>query len=259
MENKTLFAELPKGSISEIIMQRITDALIRGELKPGDKIPTEVEFSEKLKVSRNAVREAIKVLVAFGVLEIKRSEGTFVVKEYHHQLLDPLVYGLILSERSMEELLEFKIGVASSMLYLAMLNVSDEEVSKLRSYGEQFKKTMNEFPFDIDKCYRASMDFNEYLSEISHNRMQIQLNSIIHKIATFTRYNAIKASVESGRPNALPDNYLKEVDILEARDKKAIAEFMDERLKLWQELLLGITANYADLDQLDREPFKNNF
>ena len=41
MENNSLFAELPKGSISEIIVQRITDALISGELKPGDKIPTE--------------------------------------------------------------------------------------------------------------------------------------------------------------------------------------------------------------------------
>lgn len=238
MENNTLFAELPKGSISEIIMQRITDALIRGELKPGDKIPTEVEFSEKLKVSRNAVREAVKALVAFGVLEIKRSEGTFVVKEFNNQLLNPLVYGLILSERSMEELLELKIGIANAVLYLAILNASEDEVKKLRSYGEQFKKTMNELPFDIDNCYRASMDFNEYLSEISHNRMQTQLDSIIHKIATFTRYNAIKTSVQLGRPDALPDNYLKEVDILEARDKKAIAEFMDERLKLWKDLLL---------------------
>ena len=42
MGNNNLFAELPKGSISEIIVKRITDALISGELKPGDKIPTEV-------------------------------------------------------------------------------------------------------------------------------------------------------------------------------------------------------------------------
>ncbi len=238
MDDKMLFAELPKGSISEIIIQRITDALIRGELKPGDQIPTEVEFSEKLKVSRNAVREAVKVLVAFGVLEIKRSEGTFVTKEFHSQLLNPLMYGLILAERSMKELLELKIGVAGSALYLAVLNASDEEVAKLRSYGIQFRRAMNELPFDIDKCYKASMDFNEYLSEISHNPMQIQLESIIHKIAAFTRHNAIKASVESSCPNVLPDNYLKEVDILEARDKQAITGFMDERLKLWQKLLL---------------------
>ena len=238
MENNSLFAELPKGSISEIIVQRITDALISGELKPGDKIPTEVEFSEKLGVSRNAVREALKVLVAFGVLEIRRSEGTFVVDEYNNKLLDPLLYGLILSEHSMEELLEVKIAIANFVLYLAILNASDEDIQKLRMYGMEFKKVMNEEPADIEKMYQASKRFNEYLSEISKNRMLYQLDSIVRKIASFTRHRAIEVSVERNQLNALPDNYLKEVDILEARDKEAIAGFMDERLKLWQELLL---------------------
>ena len=238
MGNNSLFAELPKGSISEIIMQRITDALISGQLKPGDKIPTEVEFSEKLGVSRNAVREAMKVLVAFGVLEIRRSEGTFVVEEYNNKLLDPLLYGLILSEHSMEELLEVKIAIANSVLYLAILNASDEEIARLREYGLEFKKVMNEVHADIEKMYQASKRFNEYLSEISKNRMLYQLDSIIRKIASFTRHKALEVSVERNQLNALPDNYLKEVNILEARDKKAIAGFMDERLKLWQELLL---------------------
>lgn len=238
MENNKLFAQLPKGSISEIIVQRITDALISGELKPGDQIPTEVEFSEKLGVSRNGVREAIKVLVAFGVLEIRRSEGTFVVEEYNHKLLDPLLYGLILSEHSMEELLEVKIAIANSVLYLAILNASDEEIKQLREYGLEFKEIMNAKPEDTEKMYQASKRFNEYLSEISRNRMLYQLDNIIRKIASFTRHKAIEVSVERGMVNALPDNYLKEVDILEARDKRAIADFMDERLKLWQELLL---------------------
>lgn len=219
-------------------MKRITDALISGELKPGDKIPTEVEFSENLGVSRNAVREALKVLVAFGVLEIRRSEGTFVVEEYNDKLLNPLLYGLILSEHSMEELLEVKIAIANSVLYLAILNTTDEEVRQLREYGLEFKRVMNETPADIEKMYQASKRFNEYLSEMAHNRMLYQLDSIIRKIASFTRHKAIEVSVERNMLNALPDNYLKEVDILEARDKEAIADFMDERLKLWQELLL---------------------
>lgn len=233
-----LFAELPKGSISEIIMQRITDALISGELKPGDKIPTEVEFSEKLGVSRNAVREAIKVLVAFGVLEIRRAEGTFVVEEYNNKLLNPLLYGLILSEHSMEELLEVKIAIANSVLYLAILNASDEEIRTLRGYGVEFQRVMNEKSSEIEQMYQASKRFNEYLSEMAHNRMLYQLDSIIRKIASFTRHKAMEVSVERGMLNALPDNYLKEVDILEARDESAIPGFMDERLKLWQELLL---------------------
>lgn len=238
MADHGLFAELPKGSISDIITKRITDALIQGDLKPGDQIPTEMEFSERLKVSRNAVREAIKGLVAFGVLEIRRSEGTFVVKEYNQKLLDPLLYGLILSDHSMMELLEFKLGIASSLLYLSILNASDEEIRGLRRYGEAFQAVMQESPVDVDRAYGASLDFNRYLSQITHNPMQERLGEIVDQIATFTRRKAIEVSIAQGIPNALPDNYLAEVTILERRDKSAIAVFMDKRLELWQKLLL---------------------
>ncbi len=238
MNINKLFADLPKGSISEIIMQRITDALIDGELKPGDKIPTEMEFSENLGVSRNAVREAIKMLVAFGVLEIRRSEGTFVVKDYNNKMLDPLVYGLILSEHSMEELLVFKIGIACTILYLAMANASDEELARLREYGETFKKVMNDDSADLNAKYSASLKYNEFLSDITHNRMQVELDVVVHKLAKFTRSKSISVSVERGMVNALPDNYLEEVSILENRDKSAIIPFIDKRLNLWRELLL---------------------
>lgn len=238
MTSETLFAQLPKGPIPEIIVERIRTALAQGELKPGDKIPTEAEFSEKLNVSRNAVREAMKILVSFGVLEIRRAEGTYVVDEYTPRLLDPLVYGLLLSQRSMEELLEFKLGIAMSMLYPAIRNASGEEVRKLRTLAEQFKAVMNETPADIDKCYAASVDYNEWLGRITHNRMQEYMGDMMCKAAAFTRRKAIEVSLERGLANALPDNYLKEVRILENRDHAAVIGFMDERLRLWQELLL---------------------
>ena len=88
-----LMAPLPSGSKSEVIIQRITEALISGDLRPGDKIPTEQEFCDQLKIGRNTVREAIKVLIAFGVLEIRRSEGTFVVDHFSPKLMDSVLYG----------------------------------------------------------------------------------------------------------------------------------------------------------------------
>ena len=106
-----LMAPLPSGSKSEVIIQRITEALISGDLRPGDKIPTEQEFCDQLKIGRNTVREAIKVLIAFGVLEIRRSEGTFVVDHFSPKLMDSVLYGLILCPRSLDSLLEFKILV----------------------------------------------------------------------------------------------------------------------------------------------------
>lgn len=233
-----LFQALPKGSISEIIMERITDALISGELKPGDKIPTEVEFSEKLGISRNAVREAIKVLVAFGVLEIRRSEGTFVVDSYNPKLMDPLVYGLLFAEHSMKQLLDFKISIANSMVYMAMKRASDEELEMLRTYALNFKEAMTKPQVDIQEAYRASKKYNEYLGSITKNPMMVQLDEIVMKIAKFTRTKAMEESVAKKMCTELPDNYLREVDVLQRREEREIGEVLDERLEIWAELLL---------------------
>ena len=238
MDYSSLFAALPKGSLSDIIVDRITNALISGELKPGDRIPTEIEFSENLGVSRNAVREAIKVLVAFGVLEIKRSAGTFVVDHYTSSLLNPLIYGLILSDHSMSQLLDVKIAVSNSVMYLAIKDATDEEVAKLRELGEAFRDEMLDPSSDNDRRYHASLAFNEYLGDLTHNPMLDQLDGVVRKIASFTRHKAIEKSVEIGEPSLLPDNYLKEVELIESRDQRSIADFMDERMALWKRLLL---------------------
>lgn len=237
MAYEGLFEELPKGSLSDIIVKRITNALISGELKRGDKIPTETEFSENLGVGRNAVREAIKVLVAFGVLEIRRAKGTYVVDDYNDKLLDPLIYGLILSERSMDELLDVKIALAGGVTYLALKNATDDEVTELRQLAETFHAVMAD-PYSTDEqCYDAAVDFNVYLSNIHHNRMLAQLDGIVHKIAKFTRHAALEKSREIGEPWLLPDNYMEQVDVIASRDESAIAPFIDNRMAVWRKLL----------------------
>ena len=68
-------------SLVQRIINKITDSIIAGELKPGDKLPTEMELIAAFQVSRNTVREAIRTLIAYGVVEIRRPEGTFVLQQ----------------------------------------------------------------------------------------------------------------------------------------------------------------------------------
>ena len=237
MAYEGLFEELPKGSLSDIIIKRITDALISGELKPGDKIPTETEFSENLGVGRNAVREAIKVLVAFGVLEIRRAKGTYVVEDYNDKLLDPLIYGVILTEHSMDELLDVKIGLCTAATYLAQKHATEECLAKLHELCDAFRAAMLDSESTDEECYDAAVAFNVYLSEGYGNQMLAHLDGVIHKIASFTRHEAIRKSREIGEPWLLPDNYLRQIEVVESRDPAQVGPFADERMVLWRRLL----------------------
>lgn len=237
-ENSKLFEQLPKGCISEIIIQRITDALINGELKPGDKIPTEAEFSEKLGICRNSVREAVKVLCAFGVLEIKRSEGTFVVEKFSQTLLNPIVYGIILENKSFQDLLEFKLTSLNSVLYLAIKKATDEDVIQLKRHYRAFEAVMQESPADIQKMYEISRDFYSFLGQITKNPLVIQYNEVVMKISKWSRMEAIQVTVNTDRREYMPDYYLKIVEIIENRDTKGIGTLIDYIFDRWKELLV---------------------
>ena len=67
-KGEKLLDPMDNRSVVDRIIARITNAIISGELLPGQKIPTESELCESMHVGRNSVREAIKVLVAMGVL-----------------------------------------------------------------------------------------------------------------------------------------------------------------------------------------------
>lgn len=99
---------LANKSVVERITDQITNAIINGELKPGDKIPTEVELCESFGVGRNSVREAIKVLEAYGVLEIRRADGTYIRQGYDDKMLYPILYGIILQKDSKEQIVELR-------------------------------------------------------------------------------------------------------------------------------------------------------
>ncbi len=77
MEELFTIAERRLSSV-EIVVEKIKALLVQQSLKPGDMIPSETILADNLKVGRGSVREAIKILSAYGVLEIRRGAGTYV-------------------------------------------------------------------------------------------------------------------------------------------------------------------------------------
>lgn len=66
-ETKDFLRPIDTQSIVQRVINRLTKAMINKELKVGDKLLTEIELAKSFGVGRNSIREAIKILVAFGV------------------------------------------------------------------------------------------------------------------------------------------------------------------------------------------------
>jgi DNA-binding GntR family transcriptional regulator len=64
-----------RPSAVEGVIEKIKALLIEQKLTPGDMIPNEISLAESLKVGRGTVRDALKILSAYGVVEIKQGYG----------------------------------------------------------------------------------------------------------------------------------------------------------------------------------------
>ena len=111
-------AKTPAKSAVDQVLDGIISQIISGTLRPGDKLPTEMELCKQFGAGRNSVREAVKKLQAYGILYIKRAEGTFVSESYNQKMLDPMLYSIILQKNSWQEFVELR-----SVIDIGTLNV----------------------------------------------------------------------------------------------------------------------------------------
>lgn len=73
-----MLERIRKGSLVETAIESLRQAIQAGQWAVGSKLPIESELSEALGVSRNTVREAVRVLVHVGMLETRQGDGTYV-------------------------------------------------------------------------------------------------------------------------------------------------------------------------------------
>ena len=69
-----MFTAWSGETVVEYILRQMQDAFIKGVFKAGDKLPSEFDLMKQFNVSRNSLREAMKILSAHGIVNIKRGD-----------------------------------------------------------------------------------------------------------------------------------------------------------------------------------------
>lgn len=214
------YNKINSTSVVEQTINFLTDAIIRRELKPGSKIPTEIELSEKLGVSRNTVREAIKTLIFMGVLEIRRPEGTFVRSGFTESLIDPMVYGIILNQDdSYDSLMELREMTEVGVMRLVMEKASDEEIEKLREPLSALEAACRAKMPDLDTVFNADNAFHEAINELGGNQMVIKISNIVRMLTHAMRYESVEVMIRKGETATLYEVHEKIFNILKNRDE----------------------------------------
>ena len=188
------------GTIARDIGVRI----VAGRIAPGRVLDGEIEASERLKVSRTAYREAIRILAAKGLIESRPKLGTRVTEPRHWHLLDPDVISWIFTgtpdERLLRGLFELRTIVEPAAAALAAERRTNEQLKKLRTSLER----MTEHSLAIDEGQQADCDFHVTLLEASGNPFLASLMSGVAAAVTWT--TIFKQRKEPLPRDPLPDH-----------------------------------------------------
>jgi GntR family transcriptional repressor for pyruvate dehydrogenase complex len=113
------------------IIERLKIAIENGELKPGDKLPSERTLAEIFNVARTSVKEAITVLEASGIVNIRPGVGVFLVDQYRSELLPK--FSSVIEERNSDliQLLELRQAIEGDAAYYAAERITDEQKERL--------------------------------------------------------------------------------------------------------------------------------
>jgi len=206
-------------SVVQQVVDRLTQALINKELRPGDKIPTEQELAATFGAARNSVREAIKILVSFGVLEIRRPEGTFVTNGFTDAMINPLLYGIILDDvGSMDSLMELREWNDFGMLRLAIDKATPSDIELLEKCLVNLKKQFEDNNFE--GIFLADDEFHETLALITHNSLFGKICHITRLLTTSLRYKTITHMLRSEK--SAEELYKTHVEVLNVIKNKDI-------------------------------------
>lgn len=160
-------------STADAILSMIT---IEKKYKPGDKLPNENELSEQLGVSRITLREAIRILVAGNVLEIKRGKGTFVRPDFAEQPLREL--SPVLSAKvGVDDLFEMRLIFEPEAAYYATIRATDSELKTILSIGEQIEEKIRQ---GKDRT-AEEMAFHRSIAKATHNEFMNKLMPVIQE------------------------------------------------------------------------------
>src|SRR6266508_4936460 len=121
-------------ALTDEAIDRIKEMIVSGELHPGDRLPREADLAERLGLSRNSLREAVRALTLIHVLDVRQGDGTYVTSLEPPLLLDAMTFVVDFHrDDTVLEFLEVRRILEPAATAMAALNMTDQQVAELRA------------------------------------------------------------------------------------------------------------------------------
>jgi GntR family transcriptional repressor for pyruvate dehydrogenase complex len=248
--DKSLFRSVgTKSGLVDRVVHEIQSVIVGGRLEPGVKLPAERELADELGVSRTVIREAVRILVAKGLLETRPGIGTIVRQVTRDQLLEPLSLLLRTHEDpiSVDHLHQVRRILEVEIVALAALQATEEDIAELKQVLAKMEAAR-----DIPEEFAAGdADFHQGLARTTHNPLLIILLDSIRDLMQevrlmVTRHPGLHEQV-------MPDHY-RILERVAAQDpegaRRAMEVHLEHALRIQEELLIAESQDEGPLEAI---------
>jgi len=152
-------------ALTDEAIERIKEMIVSGELGPGDRLPKELDLAERLGLSRNSLREAVKALSLIHVLDVRQGDGTYVTSLQPEVLLDTV--GFLLDfhrDDSVLHLLQVRRILEPAATAMAAQLMPDNDIAELAKLLDELEQTE-----DPAEMIRLDLEFHRRIAGGSGN------------------------------------------------------------------------------------------
>ncbi len=178
---------LRRVALPDLAAQRIWQFILDNQLKPGDPLPTQQELAERYGVSRTVVREAVRMLVQQGLLEVRPGRGMTVATPSFETLVQQLTVLLRTNQATADQLFELRIVLEPAIAAAAARERNADDVRILEHVLAESELSVD----DVSAFCECDLELNRALAEATHNPFYVAASMPIEAVLKNTYRTAL--------------------------------------------------------------------
>lgn len=204
---------IQKKSLADMVAEQLKQQITEGVYTIGDKLPTEPELMKTFKVGRSSIREAVKLLVNMGVVQVRQGSGTFVA-----EASDDNRGSINMSIADRTELDEVRKILDIAIVEKAVARRTEKDIERMQSSLEARKANAENGL--LKECIEADLNFHIAIADATYNRIlaDIYRSASLHLLSEFNRiYDGTNCFINSQSSHEKLLRYIIAGDLKNAR------------------------------------------
>ena len=242
MRVMTMFQEISRSKVSVSIINQIRDAILSGQLKPGDRLPHERELLSRFGVSRYTLREALRTLETMEFIDIRKGAGGGpVVREVGMGFTRQAIANFLhFQDLSIADLSEVRRLIEPYLARTMAERISDEDIDYLASLNEACAKTLDRGEDIVGGEHEV--DFHVHMARATGNPVLMMILDFVNKLLVEYKFK-VKPGPDFSR--RVVQAHERILEALRARDGEAAARAMYDHVVDVEEEMLTIGDNQS--------------